>query len=338
MAQFPNTTSASGIWNMTDVYNNRLGGTWPVLPAIGFFGGGYDPAKINVIQYLNITSSGNTIDFGDLTQARGTGNTAVANTTRGIWQGGNAGPSTPYSNVIDYITIASVGNATDFGDLTVGRRTGVAGGNNSTRGLLAGGYNSPVTGPTNTIDYITMATVGNSTDFGDLLTPRFRLGAATNSTRALQFGGSAPGDAQNANIDYITIATLGNSANFGSLTNAARMTAGFASTTRGCRVGGYSDGGGGDPAGTFNIIDYVTIATTGNATDFGDLTVARSYLAGISNSVKGLAAGGIPSGGGNSNIIDYVTIASTGNATDFGDLLSAIYGFSGSSNANAGVQ
>jgi len=335
MVQFPNTTSASGIWNMTDVYNNRLGGTWPSLPAIGFFGGGYTPTQTNVIQYFNITSSGNAIDFGDLTQARGTGNAAVASTTRGIWQGGNANPVVLNSNVIDYITIASTGNALDFGDLTVGRRTGSAAGNNSTRGILAGG-GSP-TNANNTIDYITMASVGNSTDFGDLTTPRYRLGAATNSTRALQFGGSAPGDAQNANIDYITIATLGNSANFGSLTNAARMTAGFASTTRGCRIGGYSDGGGGDPAGWFNIIDYVTIATTGNATDFGDLTVGRAYLAGIDNSIKGLGAGGrTPSG--NENIIDFVTIASTGNASDFGDLLSAIYGNAGSSNANAGVQ
>jgi len=334
MVQFPNTTSASGVWNMTDVYNNRLGGTWPSLPAIGFFGGGYTPTKINVIQYFNITSSGNATDFGDLTLTRGTGNGAVASTTRGIWQGGNAGPATPFSNVIDYITIASTGDAIDFGDLTQGRRSGTAAGNSSTRGLLAGGYNA---GNVNTIDFITMATVGDSTDFGDLATPRFRLGATSNSTRALQFGGSAPADAQNANIDFITIATTGNSSNFGSLTNAVRMAAGFASTTRGCRIGGYSDGGGGDPAGTFNIIDFVTIATTGNATDFGDLTVGRAYLAGINNGVKGLAAGGVDVSA-NSNVIDFVTIASTGNASDFGDLLTATYGLAGSSNANAGVQ
>jgi len=333
---FPSPSGPNSyIWNLKQVYNARLGNNWPSLPAIGFFGGGYTPTVTNVIQYFNITSSGNTIDFGDLTQTRGTGNNAVASTTRGIWQGGNAGPGTPFSNVIDFVTIASVGNATDFGDLTVGRRSGSAGGNNSTRGILAGG--AAPGGGTNVIDFITMASVGNSTDFGDLATPRYRLGAATNSTRALQFGGSAPGDAQNANIDFITIATLGNSANFGSLTNAARMTAGFASTTRGCRVGGFSDGGGGDPAGTFNIIDFVTIATTGNATDFGDLTVGRAYLAGIDNSIKGLAAGGrTPSG--NENIIDYVTIASTGNASDFGDLLAATYGLAGSSNANAGTQ
>jgi hypothetical protein len=335
---FPSPTGPNSyIWNLKQVYNARLGNNWPSPPAIGFFAGGDSGvSKTNVIQYVQITSSGNTLDFGDLTLARDTQNSAVANTTRGIWQGGNGAPTNPWSNVIDYITIASTGNAQDFGDLTLARRAGSAAGNNSTRGILAGGQIAPAGGATNIIDFITMATIGNSTDFGDLATPRYRLGAATNSTRALQFGGSAPGDAQNANIDYITIATQGNSANFGSLTNAARAMAGFASTTRGCRIGGFSDGGGGDPAGTFNIIDFVTIATTGNATDFGDLTVARSYTAGIDNSVKGLAAGGIDPAA--LNVIDFVTIASAGNATDFGDLLSAIYGAAGSSSANAGTQ
>jgi len=324
MVQFPNTTSASGIWNMTDVYNNRLGGTWPSLPAIGFFGGGYTPTT-NVIQYVNITSSGNTIDFGDLTQARATSNAAVASTTRGIFQGGNASPVN--SNVIDYITIASTGDALDFGDLTVGRRSGVGSGNNSTRGIAAGG--SP---QTNVIDFITMASVGDSTDFGDLAAGKYRLGSTSNSIRALFFGGSIPG-AQNAGVGYITIATTGNAETFGDLTQAARMTSGVASTTRACRIGGFSDSGGPQ---NFNTIDFVTIATTGNFTDFGDLTLGRGYLAGINNSVKGLAAGGRDPAA--VNVIDFITIASTGNASDFGDLLSAIYGLAGSSNANAGVQ
>lgn len=36
-----------------------------------------------------------------------------------------------------------------------------------------------------------------------------------------------------------------------------------------------------------NVIDYITISTTGNATDFGDLTVARYQLAATSNSGGG---------------------------------------------------
>ena len=237
----------SYVWNLKQVYNARLGDNWPSPAARGFFGGGYNPAKSNVIQYVQMTSSGNTVDFGDLTQARGTNGSAVASTTRGIFQGGNAGPGTPYSNVIDYITISSVGNAADFGDLTVGRRSGIGGGNNSTRGLAAGGYNG---GGINVIDYVTMATVGNSTDFGDLSAGKFRLGSTSNNTRALFFGGSTPG-AQNAGIVYITIATTGNSSVFGDLTNSNRQSAGVASTTRACRMGGFTD----TPSTELNTID-----------------------------------------------------------------------------------
>ena len=68
-------------------------------------------------------------------------------------------------------------------------------------------------------------------------------------------------------------------------------------------------------------IEYITIASTGNATDFGDLTVARNWIAGNSSPTRGLFAGGrSPT---NYNTIDYVTIASTGDASDFGDLITA---------------
>ena len=44
--------------------------------------------------------------------------------------------------------------------------------------------------------------------------------------------------------------------------------------------------GGGDNGSNLNTIDYVTIATTGNASDFGDLTVARHRTNGASDYVK----------------------------------------------------
>ena len=67
-----------------------------------------------------------------------------------------------------------------------------------------------------------------------------------------------------------------------------------------------------------NVIQYITIANTGNATDFGDmLSVVESGGAGSNNS-RIVYGGGY--GPGVSNIIQYVTIANTGNAIDFGDL------------------
>ena len=66
-------------------------------------------------------------------------------------------------------------------------------------------------------------------------------------------------------------------------------------------------------------ISYITISTTGAASDFGDISVARSEgpTAGT-NGTRIIWAGGYVSG--NSDVLDYVTIASTGDAQDFGNL------------------
>ena len=80
----------------------------------------------------------------------------------------------------------------------------------------------------------------------------------------------------------------------------------------------------------------MTIASTGNAQDFGDLTVARWALAGMSNSTRGTFAGGAtPS---DKNEIDFITIASTGNAADFGDILTTTQYVSGCADSHGGLQ
>jgi len=85
-----------------------------------------------------------------------------------------------------------------------------------------------------------------------------------------------------------------------------------------------------------NVIDYITIASTGNATDFGDLNHSNSGKAGVCNNTRGCIGGGTQS---TTNIIDYITIASTGNAQDFGDLTVA-RGFlaGGIANGHGGLQ
>ncbi len=107
---------------------------------------------------------------------------------------------------------------------------------------------------------------------------------------------------------------------FGDLTDVTSTNAGASSATRGLSAGGLNPA---DSAGV-NTIDYITIASTSNATDFGDLTVARYIVAGTSNSLRAVFGGGkAPS---DSNVMDYVTIASTSNASDFGDLITASAG------------
>ena len=78
--------------------------------------------------------------------------------------------------------------------------------------------------------------------------------------------------------------------------------------------------GGGAP-GINATVDYITFSTSGNATDFGDLTVARDLNSGGANFTRALCTGG--GAPGVSDVMDYVTITSTGNFADFGNLTDA---------------
>jgi hypothetical protein len=75
--------------------------------------------------------------------------------------------------------------------------------------------------------------------------------------------------------------------------------------------------GGGSGGSNTSRIDYVAIATTGDAINFGNLTVGRYSLAACSNGERGVFGGGTT---GYTSLIDYVTIATTGNAVKFGNL------------------
>lgn len=222
---------------------------------------------------------------------------------RGLFGGGSTdGAGNNFNNAVQYITITTTGNATDFGDLTQGRRT-LGSCSSTTRGVFAGGAISG--SDTNVIDYVTIDTTGNATDFGDLTTAGRNAGCSS-STRGL-FGGIGGSNV----INYITIASAGNATDFGDLLANVGALAACSSPTRGLFASADS--------GVNNVISYVTIASTGNATDFGDLTVARQAEAGCSSSTRGVFGGGVDSSD-YTNVIDYVTIATTGNAIDFGDL------------------
>ena len=83
------------------------------------------------------------------------------------------------------------------------------------------------------------------------------------------------------------------------------------------------------------MIDSVTIATTGNSTNFGNVTVARRYVTGTSGTVRGVFCSGYSTD--YDNTIDYVTIATAGNATDFGDGTISAYGRAGCSDSHGGI-
>ena len=65
---------------------------------------------------------------------------ATSSNTRAIYGGGLAPNDTTYTNTIEFFTIATLGNGTDFGDLTVNRSTTPGATSNNIRGIFAGGY------------------------------------------------------------------------------------------------------------------------------------------------------------------------------------------------------
>ena len=235
--------------------------------------------------------------------------------TRGVFGGGT---TTVDVNTMDYIIISTLGNATDFGDLTVARRA-VDGVSSDVRGVFGGGENGS---RLNVMDYITIATAGNATDFGNLTVARRNVGGVSSDAGRGVFGGGYGSTYENT-MDYITIATLGNAIDFGNLTVARTSPSGCNSDVRGVISGGNGS----------NVMDYITIATLGNATDFGDLSTASGGTASVNSDVRGVIQNG-----GDNNIIDYITIATTGNTTDFGDSLQVSYGQSaGVSGTTRGV-
>ena len=245
---------------------------------------------------------------------------------RGLFFGGHTGSAN--TNVIDYITIANTGNATDFGDMTNARH-GHGACSNGTRGVAGIGWASAYT---NALEYVTIASTGNATDFGDATVARGYMAALSDGIRGLWGGGGNLSGYTNI-IDYITMATTGNATDFGDLLNAAQMSGqGCSNGTRGVWAGQRISGSPNEN----NVIQYVVVATTSNAIDFGDLTAARQGVAACSNETRGVFGGGQTSGS-RVNIIEYITIASTGNSTDFGDLTQARYNGGACANATRGV-
>ena len=303
----------------------------------GIFNGGYNnpgSASYNAeINDVEIASDGVTSRFGDLTQARYTVATA-GSSTRSVFIGGgaNVSPNPFFSvNTIDFITIATRGNAQDFGDTDeVGYfKTGVS---SSTRGVFTEGriYNPSAGTGSVDMEYITIATKGDGIQFGDLVAGgRVSLcNAAMSPTRGIFAGGVAspvsdPTSFVNT-IEYVTMATLGNSVDFGDL----EKTGG----------GGRSNGNcSSNTRGVFNVttqspadgptLEYITIASTGDAKDFGDCGTPTMKGA-CSNKTRGLFAGGFVSPSGSpttyTNTCEKITIATTGNATDWGDTFEGV--------------
>ena len=321
-------------WSQFELIDPDLGGgtgSNTGLGVRGVKGGGSNPGT-NVIEFLTISTLGNSQDFGDLTVSA-KAQSGAASRTRGLFAAGDS----PNTNRIDFITIASTGNAQDFGDIASGDQRHANGMADQTRALFAGGYG----GDNDTIDLVTIAQTGNSTDFGNLTESKTNGGSCASSTRGIVAAGQNPGYINT--IEHITISTTGSAVDSGGdLTVARRSLGGASNSTRGIFFGGQSGPNNADDNLT-NVIDYITIASTGNATDFGDLAFSTNSgrinaMSGLPSATRVVMPGGDTFDSGGINTIEYVEIATTGNSIDFGTLATrGKSGVSGFSNGHGGL-
>ena len=157
---------------------------------------GYDSsnASLDYITYKSSTSDGNTSEFADLTTDR----QGVAGAGTGVGKGrGLAGGSyntaaSGYVQSIDYWATASAGvTAQDFGDLAAPNGNGEGGGSSNGTLLFFMGGNDGMISPyvTDRMEYVTIASTGNGTDFGDMATATSTGAGFSSSTRGIFAGG-----------------------------------------------------------------------------------------------------------------------------------------------------
>ena len=341
--------TASDFGNLTN-HRSQQGGFGSNTRAVCSAGGGPDNGgdELNTIDFGTIMSTGNFIDFGDLTVARRRV-AGFSNQTRGISAGGKVDPAS--KDEIDFVTIASTGDATDFGNLISGSgyNSGCA---SSTRGIT---HEAHTPSTQDVLSFITLASTGNATDFGDLTQTKLAATGISSTTRGVFAGGLTPSK-QNV-IEFITIASTGDGTDFGNLTENKGYMGGTSGTQRGLFAGGAI------PA-VRTRIESITISTEGNATDFGDLSLERlDNPAGASNahggledsfvfffgnqrpsvtympgSGRGLLGGGKTNPAGtNQNAIQMIHIQTKSNTSDFGNLTLASYGRSGCASRTRGL-
>ena len=236
------------------------------------------------IEYLTLASKGNGIAFGELTSPRDSGG-SCSSSTRAVFGAGIDRSPLSEDNTLDYVQIQTLGDAIDFGDISF------------MGGVSGNGFQSPIRGffhgggyPTNdtSINVITIASKGNSIKFGDQSVNSSYQGAVSSTTRGVFGGGIRYSPYRNnAQLDYVTMASEGHSTTFGDLTRGRHSPVGLQNHVRGCFCGGYSNVTGGSKT-MENVIDFITIASMGNAQVFGEIVSASEFAQGTSQSHGGL--------------------------------------------------
>ena len=328
-------------WSQFELVNPNLGGGTGSNTGLGtrlLLAGGREsaPAFTDKIEFITISTLGDAQDFGNLVSSHGNGSSqsGASSRTRGIWMGGQLGSSPNYSNVIQATEFASLGNAFDFGDIN-NNLIGTGNLSSQIRALSYGGSDPSGNKPTQ-IDAVTIASSGNAFDFGDMSTYVNNTANLASSTRGIMAGGTISPTRTNI-ILFVTISTSGNTVDFGDLVDHGDGASsllyngiGYSNSTRGIIHGGRDVNGNMN-----NTIQFITIATTGNSSDFGDTAVSAMHQMGGSSPTRGVVGAGYnPSV---TNAMEFVNIMSLGNASDFGDCTARDEVLGGCSNGHGGL-
>ena len=245
---------------------------------------GLQASPASTIQYTTITSGGGSIDFGSLNEAiwRSAGHSS---STRGLWMSGRKSPGNPIVSC-QTIQIQTLGNSLDFGDAAAARRMHDSGMGSPTRAFMLGGYDGDYK---NEIQFKSIASGGDMVFGGDLVYTGGYIAGCSNSIRGFATGGylypGSPGYFA-SNINSIDLSSAGNAINFGDLIQKSSYACSAATQTRAFRFGGVQF----NPSGTVLIsrIEEWSTTSSGNATEFGDLTEAKYDMAQMSDSHGGL--------------------------------------------------
>ena len=264
MHEIATTGNAVDFGDLAEENTGPSGGNSSTTRAV--LAGGYEnPSLTSRLQFVIMSSSGGAVNFGNLVNGNNSAMGCASNNTRGIFYGGNNPDYVPF---LSQINLQSLGTDSNFGSTLVAQRNAAAVAS-PTRAVFAGGDAS--TGNLFTIQSIEFATLGTPIPFGELTDDRTGHTAASSGVRGVFAGAKAPGVVNT--MEYITIATEGNGTDFGDLSVAKRNMSGNNNSVRGTFAGGNLAASG--SGSNTNVIEYITIATTGNAQDFGDLTVIR---------------------------------------------------------------
>ena len=294
----------------------------------GIFASGHTPSVVKTIDVINIASTGDSTDWGDVITDGMAFAGGASNNNRGVYTGALTGTSPNRVNTIQALTMPTNGMIYDFGDLTytVQQMTGAG---NETRGVYSSGYTYPLAPSTDAFQQafyeINFASSGVASGFGEIpVNASCRsMNAIQTETRGFFCGGEGTyksPSVQNRKITEITFATRGSAITFGELSGESKGGASMESHTRAVVVLG---GNATAPEAFKDTIEYFTMATRGNTTDFGNASSNTGAINdnAATNRVRGVYHNARTSdGGAELNTIEYVTIATTGNGTDFGDL------------------